>query len=140
MNYYYTISKKFLRNFHSNLNQEQAYRVFSFFKDNFFSNDKYRARLKNFSEFVQKNLSKQLCERFQEFVRRFFACSDWFCPTLYCPTLYTPQCMKFRLENQISSLNKFKMTGFFLLGSDFCARIGGKLRTIFQKIFLSGYY
>ena len=45
MNYYYTISKKFLRNFHSNLNQEQAYKVFSFFKDNFFSNDNFSLKM-----------------------------------------------------------------------------------------------
>tara|TARA_Y200000002_G_scaffold376360_1_gene380083 strand:+ start:4600 stop:5589 length:990 start_codon:yes stop_codon:yes gene_type:complete len=45
MNYYYTISKKFLRNFHSNLNQEQAYEVFSFFKDNFFSNDNFSLKM-----------------------------------------------------------------------------------------------
>ena len=73
--------------------------------ENFFSSQmKIQETLrKNFSEFfVQESLLKQLLERFQEFVRRFFACSDWFCPTLYCPALYTPRC------SRIEGMDKLK--------------------------------
>ena len=45
MNYYYTITHKFFRNFHSNLNQEQSYKVFSFFKENFFTNDTFSLKM-----------------------------------------------------------------------------------------------
>lgn len=46
MNYYYTFSHKFLRNFHSNLNRDQAYKVHNFLDNSFFKNNVFDLKMK----------------------------------------------------------------------------------------------
>lgn len=69
MNYYYTFTNKFLRNFHSNLNQEQSYKVLSFIRENFFRSNIFFLKM-NRKLLLNKFGESKVAPTFKEFKKQ----------------------------------------------------------------------